>query len=70
MIIRSTFREELNTPIDLTIVDNQIKNREEATLGILRGNLKYQKLIFNIYPKISYNIQDKNFDKTLLDNDI
>ena len=28
MIIRSTFREGLNTPIDLAIVDNRIKNRE------------------------------------------
>ena len=27
--------------------------------------LKYQKLIFNIYPKISHNTQDKDFDKTL-----
>ena len=37
----------LNNPIALVIIDNRIKNREEATLGILRGNLKYQKLIFS-----------------------
>ena len=44
MIIRSTFRERLNTPIDLAIVDNQIKNRGEAILGIFRGNLKHQNI--------------------------
>ena len=32
---------------------------------MIRGNLKYQNLIFNIYPKISYNLDDKDFDKTL-----
>mgnify|MGYP004705466271 CR=1 FL=1 len=63
MIIRSTYRERLNTPIDLAVTNNQIKNREEVILGIVRRNLKYQILIFNIYPNISYNIQDKDLIK-------
>ena len=46
-------------------MDNRIQNREEACLGILRGNLQYGKLKFNIYPRISYHILDKDFDKTL-----
>ena len=46
-------------------MDNRIINREEACLGILRGNLQYGKLKFYIYPRISYHIQDKDFDKTL-----
>ena len=65
MVMWSTFGEEQNTPIDLAIIDNRMKNKEEATLSILRGIHKYKKLIFNIYPKISYNIQDKDFDKIL-----
>lgn len=65
IIIKSTFKEGIDTPIELAIMDNRIKNREEACLGILRGNLQYGKLKFNIHPRISYHIQDKDFDKTL-----
>lgn len=65
IIIKSTFKEGLDTPIELAIMDNRIQNREEACLGVLRGNLQYGKLKFNIYPRISYHIQDKDFDKTL-----
>ena len=65
MIISATFRECIDTPIDLALLDNIILNKKEAILGIIRGNLKYQKLIFNIYPKIAYNLGDKDFDKTL-----
>ena len=65
MIISATFREGIDTPIDLALLDNRIINKKEAILGIIRGNLKYQKLIFNIYPKIAYNLADKDFDRTL-----
>ena len=65
MIISATFREEIDTPIDLTLLDNRIVNKKEAILVIIRGNLKYQKLIFNIYPKIAYNLVDKDFDRTV-----
>jgi hypothetical protein len=65
IIIKSTFKEGLDTPIDLAIMDNRIRNMQEALHGVLRGNLKYQKLKFNIHPRISYHLQDKDFDKTL-----
>ena len=65
IIIKSTFKEGLDTPIELALMDNRIHNREEACLGILRGNLQYGKLKFNVYPRISYHIHDKDFDKTL-----
>ena len=65
MIISATFREGIDTPIDLALLDNGIVNKKEAILGIIRGNLKYQKLILNIYPKIAYNFADKDFDRTL-----
>ena len=65
MIISATFREGIDTPIDLALLDNRIMDKKEAILGIIRGNLKYQKLIVNLYPKIAYNIVDKDFDITL-----
>ena len=36
MIIRSIFKEWLNSPIDVAIVDNRIESREEVTLGTFR----------------------------------
>lgn len=65
IIIRPTFLEWLDTSLDLEILDNIIKSLQEAIFGILRGNLKYHKFIYNIYPKISYNQGDKYFDKVL-----
>ena len=65
MILSATFREGIDTPIDLALLDNRIINKKEAILGIIRENLKYQKLIFNMYPKIAYNLADKDFDRTL-----
>ena len=67
MIISATFKEGIDTPIDLTLLDNRIMDKKKkAILGIIKGNLKYQRLIVNIYPKISYNIGDKDFDRTLI----
>ena len=65
MIISATFREGIDTPIDLALLDNRIINKKEAILGIIRGNLKYQKLIFNIFPKIACNLANRDFDRTL-----
>ena len=65
MIISATFKEGIDTPIDLALLHNRIIDKKEAILGIIRGNLKYQKLIVNSYPKIAYNIGDKDFDRTL-----
>ena len=65
MIISATFREGIDTQIDLALLDNRITDKKEAILGIIRGNLKHQKLIVNIYPKIAYNFGDKDFDRTL-----
>ena len=65
MIISAMFREGIDTLIDLALLDNRIINKKEVILGIKRGNLKYQKLIFNIIPKIAYNLGDRDFDRTL-----
>ena len=48
ILIKSTFKEGLDTPIELAIMDNKIINREEACLGILRGiyNMENWNLIF------------------------
>jgi len=56
--IQASFQKGLDTPITLTLMHNRIRNRAEALLGILRGNLKYQKLGFTIYPGFGLPIKD------------
>ena len=56
--IQASFQKGLDTPITLTVMHNRIRNRAEALLGILRGNLKYQKIGFTIYPGFGLPIND------------
>jgi hypothetical protein len=46
IITIATFRGGLDIPIDLAILDNRIKCRQEATLGLSRRSPKYKKIIF------------------------
>jgi len=56
--IQASFQKGLDTPITLTVMHNRIRNRAEALLGILRGNLKYQKIGFTVYPGFGLPISD------------
>ena len=56
--IKASFQKGLNTPILLTLMHNRIKNRNEALIGVLQGNLIYQNLAFTIYPGFSIPIRD------------
>ena len=46
-------------------MDNRIKDRKHALLGIIQGNLSYKKLIFKILPKYSISLRDRNINKIL-----
>jgi len=56
--IQASFQKGLDTPITLTLMHNRIRNRAENLLGILRRNLKYQKLGFTVYPGFGLPIKD------------
>jgi len=56
--IQASFQKGLDTPITLTVMHNRIRNIAEAVLGILRGNLKYQKIGFTVYPGFGLAISD------------
>jgi len=56
--IQASFQKGLDTPITLTVMHNRFRNRAEALLGILRGNLKYQKIDCTVYPDFGLPISD------------
>ena len=56
--IKASFQKGIDTPILLTLMHNRIRNRQEAIIGILKGNLIYQNLAFTLYPGFSIPIRD------------
>ncbi len=48
MIIRSTFREGIKTPLELVIEDNRIMQKDLKRLGRVEGDLGYGVIKFNI----------------------
>lgn len=65
IVIKSHFREGIDSSVNLAVLDNRIKDRKHALLGVIQGNLNYKKLIFKIYLKYSINLRDSNINKTL-----
>jgi hypothetical protein len=63
--IKASFQKGLDTPITLTLMHNRIINREEALIGILRGNLMYQNLGFTTYPGYGIPIKDLDTNRAL-----
>nr|AGT41976.1 movement protein [Dahlia mosaic virus] len=65
ILLKAQFRDGINFPIKMALVDNRIINRQDALLGAVQGNLAYGKFMFTVYPKFALHRDSKDFDKTL-----
>ncbi|ACB69763.1 movement protein [Lamium leaf distortion virus] len=65
ILLKAQFRNGINTPVKMALLDNRINNREEALLGAAKGNLAYGKFMFTAYPKFGVNIFTKNLNQVL-----
>jgi len=65
IMIKAQFRDGINFPIKMALVDNRIVNRQDALLGAIQGNLAYGKFMFTVYPKFALNKNSRDFDKVL-----
>nr|AEB54982.1 movement protein [Dahlia mosaic virus D10] len=65
ILLKAQFRDGINFPIKMALVDNRIINRQDALLGAVQGNLAYGKFMFTVYPKFASHRDSKYFDKTL-----
>ncbi|KAL0445173.1 UNVERIFIED_CONTAM: movement protein [Sesamum latifolium] len=63
--IKATFKEEIDSEIYLSIMDRRINNLRDDCLGTMIGNLYAGKLMFDIHPKIAYNLVDQDFSRVL-----
>nr|XP_043611601.1 uncharacterized protein LOC122583242 [Erigeron canadensis] len=65
ILLKAQFRDGINFPIKMALVDNRIVNRQDALLGAVQGNLAYDKFMFTVYPKFALHRESRDFDKSL-----
>ncbi|KAL0420602.1 UNVERIFIED_CONTAM: movement protein [Sesamum latifolium] len=65
VVIKATFKEGIDSEIHLSIMDRRINNLRDDCLGTMIENLYARKLIFDIYPRITYNLADQDFSRVL-----
>ncbi|KAK4381541.1 movement protein [Sesamum angolense] len=65
VVIKATFKEGIDSEIHLSIMDRRINNLRDGCLGTMKGNLYAGKLMFDIRPRIAYNLADQDFSRVL-----
>ncbi|KAK4386110.1 movement protein [Sesamum angolense] len=65
VVIKATFKEGIDSEIHLSIMDRRINNLRDGCLGTMIGNLYAGKLMFDIHPRITYNLADQDFSRAL-----
>ncbi|KAL0453757.1 UNVERIFIED_CONTAM: movement protein [Sesamum latifolium] len=65
VVIKATFKEGIDSEIHLSIMDRRINNLRDGCLRTMIGNLYVGKLMFDIHPRIAYNLADQDFSRVL-----
>ncbi|KAL0434934.1 UNVERIFIED_CONTAM: movement protein [Sesamum radiatum] len=65
VVIKATFKKGIDSEIHLSIMDRRINNLRDGCLGTMIGNLYAGKLMFDIHPRIAYNLADQDFSRVL-----
>ncbi|KAL0328167.1 UNVERIFIED_CONTAM: movement protein [Sesamum calycinum] len=65
VVIKATFKEGIDSEIHLSIMDRRINSLRDSCLGTMIGNLYAGKLMFDIHPRIAYNLADQDFSRVL-----
>ncbi|KAK4397935.1 putative enzymatic polyprotein, partial [Sesamum angolense] len=65
VVMKATFKEGIDSEIHLSIMDRRINNLRDGCLGTMIGNLYAGKLMFDIHPRIAYNLADQDFSRVL-----
>ncbi|KAL0360701.1 UNVERIFIED_CONTAM: putative enzymatic polyprotein [Sesamum radiatum] len=65
VVIKATFKEGIDSKIHLSIMDRRINNFRDGCLRTMISNLYAGKLMFDIHPRIAYNLADQDFSRVL-----
>ncbi|KAL2228419.1 UNVERIFIED_CONTAM: movement protein [Sesamum indicum] len=66
VVIKATFKEGIDSEVHLSIMERRINNLRDGYLGTMIGNLYAGKLMFDIHPRIAYNLADQDFSRVLI----
>ncbi|WMV18703.1 hypothetical protein MTR67_012088 [Solanum verrucosum] len=67
ILIKTCFREGIDTPIEIYLADDRIVEPiEKNIISAVKGNLIYQKFKFIISANYSVAVNDRNIDKSLV----
>ncbi|KVH91338.1 hypothetical protein Ccrd_006640 [Cynara cardunculus var. scolymus] len=65
ILIKAQFRNGIDTPIKMALLDNRINNRRDSLLGVAQGNLAYDKFMFTVYPEFGVSLKTQNLNQIL-----
>ncbi|KAL0434732.1 UNVERIFIED_CONTAM: movement protein [Sesamum radiatum] len=65
VVIKATFKEGIDSEMHLSIMDRRINNLRDGCRGTMIDNLYAEKLMFDIHPRIAYNLADQDFSRVL-----
>ncbi|KAL0320324.1 UNVERIFIED_CONTAM: movement protein [Sesamum radiatum] len=65
VVIKATFNEGIDSEIHLSIMNRRINNLRNGCLGTMIGHLYAWTLMFDIHPRIAYNLADQDFSRVL-----
>ncbi|WMV45185.1 hypothetical protein MTR67_038570, partial [Solanum verrucosum] len=67
ILIKTCFREGIDTPLEIYLADDKIVELiEKSIISAVKGNLIYQKFKFIISANYSVTVNDRNIDKSLV----
>ncbi|KAL0440156.1 UNVERIFIED_CONTAM: movement protein [Sesamum latifolium] len=64
VVIKAIFKE-IDSEIHLSIMDRRINNLRDGCLRTMIGNLYAGKFMFDIHPRIAYNLAEQDFSRVL-----
>nr|AGT42178.1 movement protein [Cauliflower mosaic virus]BAO53270.1 movement protein [Cauliflower mosaic virus] len=65
ILLKAQFRNGIDTPIKIALIDDRINSRRDCLLGAAKGNLAYGKFMFTVYPKFGISLNTQRLNQTL-----
>ncbi|CAN6876867.1 unnamed protein product [Brassica oleracea var. botrytis] len=65
IIVRSTFKKNIDSPIRLVVTDNRIQDENDRIIGIVDSNLKHSVVKFNVVCQYGIPLATKNLNNSI-----
>lgn len=65
MLFTAHFRNGIESPLKMALIDDRIIDRQDCILGAARGTLAYGKFMFTVNPQYPIDIKNRDLNKVL-----